>query len=64
VGGFVLGTRRRDESLVTAGVAVAVPIGDRWRLQGTFAGDLPFAGWGRNQLTGAGLTASLLRVWL
>lgn len=64
IGGFVLATRRRDEALVTAGAAVAIPIDDHWRVQGTLAGDLPFAGWGKNQLTGAGLTASILRVWM
>lgn len=64
VGGFVSAMRRRDEALVTAGAAVALPLGDDWRVQGTFSGDLPFSGWGRNQLTGAGITASLLRVWL
>ena len=64
IGGFVLATRRKDESLVTAGAAVAVPLDDHWRVQGTLAGELPFAGWGRNQLTGAGMTASILRVWM
>jgi hypothetical protein len=64
LGGFVLATRRRDEALVTAGAAVAIPLDDHWRVQGTLAGDLPFAGWGKNQLTGAGLTASILRVWM
>ena len=64
VGGFLTGMRRSDEKLVTAGGAVAVPIGDYWRAQGTLSGDLPFSGWGRNRLTGAGITASLLRVWL
>jgi hypothetical protein len=63
VGGFVSGTRRDDQALVTAGAAVAVPLGDHWRVQGTLAGDLPFAGWGKNQLTGAGGSAALLRVW-
>ena len=71
LGGFVLATRRKDEAtrskdeaLVTAGAAVAIPLDDHWRVQGTLAGDLPFAGWGKNQLTGAGLTASILRVWM
>ncbi len=64
VGAFVTAMRRSDEALVTSGAAVAVPLGDYWRVQGTLAGDLPFSGWGRNRLTGAGITASLLRVWL
>jgi hypothetical protein len=64
VGAFVSAMRRSDEKLVTSGAAVAVPLGDYWRAQGTLSGDLPFAGWGRNRLTGAGITASLLRVWL
>ncbi|HET6151247.1 MAG TPA: hypothetical protein VFH68_27165 [Polyangia bacterium] len=64
VGGFVLGTHRRDQSLVTAGAALAIPIDDHWRVQGTLSADLPFSGWGKNQLTGAGLTASILRVWM
>ena len=32
--------------------------------QGTLSADLPFSGWGRNHPTGAGITASVLRVWL
>jgi hypothetical protein len=64
LGAFFSAMRRSDQALVTGGAAVAVPLGDLWRVQGTLSADLPFAGWGRNQLTGAGLTASLLRVWL
>lgn len=64
VGAFVTAMRRNDEKLVTSGAAVAVPLGDYWRAQGTLSGDLPFSGWGRNRVTGAGITASLLRVWL
>jgi len=64
VGAFVTAMRRSDEKLVTAGAAVAVPLGDYWRAQGTLSGDLPFSGWGLNRSTGAGITASLLRVWL
>jgi len=64
IGGFVLGTHRRDQSLVTAGAALAIPIDDHWRVQGTLAGDLPFSGWGKNQPTGAGVTASILHVWM
>lgn len=64
IGGFVLGAHRRDQSLVTAGAAMSYPLDDHWRVQGTLAGDLPFPGWGKNQLTGAGLTASILRVWM
>jgi len=64
IGGFFLGTYRRDQSLVTAGAAVSYPLDDHWRVQGTLAGDLPFSGWGKSQLTGAGLTASILRVWM
>lgn len=64
IGAFVTAMRRSDEKLVTTGGAVAVPLGDYWRAQATLSGDLPFSGWGRNRLTGAGITASLLRVWL
>jgi hypothetical protein len=64
VGAYVLGTRRRDEKLVTAGAAIAIPLSDNWRVHGTLSDDLPFSGWGRNQLTGATVSASLLRVWL
>jgi hypothetical protein len=64
VGAFITAMRRSDEKLITTGAAVAVPLGDYWRVQGTLSGDLPFSGWGRNRLTGAGITASLLRVWL
>jgi hypothetical protein len=64
VGAFITAMRRSDEKLITAGAAVAVPLGDYWRVQGTLSGDVPFSGWGRNRLTGAGITASLLRVWL
>ncbi len=64
LGGFVTGMHRNDEALVTGGAAIALPFGDYWRVQGTLSGDLPFSGWGRNRPTGAGITASLLRVWL
>jgi hypothetical protein len=64
VGAFFTAMRRNDEALASAGAAVAVPLGDYWRVQGTLSGDLPFSGWGRNRLTGAGITASVLRVWL
>ena len=64
LGGFVLATHRSDQSMVTAGAAAAWPVNDLWRLQGTLSADLPFSGWGRQQPTGAGLTVSLLRVWL
>jgi hypothetical protein len=64
LGAFFSVMRRSDQGLVTTGAALAVPLGDYWRVQGTLSGDLPFSGWGRNQQTGAGLTASLLRVWL
>ena len=53
VGGFVLGTRGRDQSLVTAGVALAIPIDDHWRVQGTWRATA-LRGWGRNQ-SGAGV---------
>ena len=64
LGAFVQGTRRSDQALVTAGAAAALPVGDYWRVQGTLSGDVPLSGWGRLQTTGAGLTVSLLRVWL
>jgi hypothetical protein len=64
LGGFVQATRRSDQALVTAGAAAALPLGDYWRVQGTLSGDVPLSGWGHLQTTGAGLTVSLLRVWL
>jgi hypothetical protein len=64
VGAFVLASRRSDQALVTAGGAVAVPLGSAWRAQGTLSAELPFAGWGRQEPTGAALSLSLLRVWL
>ncbi len=64
VGAFVTAMRRSDEKLVTTGAAVAVPLGDYWRVQGTLSGDLPSRAGGAIGQTGAGITASLLRVWL
>ena len=64
VGAFVLASRRSDQALVTAGGAVAVPLGSSWRAQGSLSAELPFAGWGRQEPTGAALSLSLLRVWM
>ena len=49
---------------VTAGVAAAMPLAEVWRVQGTAATDWPISGLGRNQLAGAALSVSLLRVWM
>jgi hypothetical protein len=50
--------------LVTAGVAVAIPFWDAWRLAGSLFTDVPISGWGRNQNAGVGSSAALLRYWM
>jgi hypothetical protein len=49
--------------LATAGLAAMLPLGDRWRLQGSIESDLMISSFGRNQPAGAGFGASLVRVW-
>jgi hypothetical protein len=49
---------------ITAGLAAALPLADVWRVQGTASTDWPISGLGRNQLAGAGLSLSLLRIWM
>ncbi|HVU49692.1 MAG TPA: hypothetical protein VHL80_03335 [Polyangia bacterium] len=58
----------RDDStslrLTTLGAAGVLPIRDLWRVQGSAFLDVPIASFGRNEPTGFGMTASLVRVWL
>ncbi|MES1210446.1 MAG: hypothetical protein ABUS79_31285 [Pseudomonadota bacterium] len=50
--------------LTTAGVSGLVPIGERWRLQGTLYGDIPVDHFGRNEGAGAGVTVTLVHLWM
>lgn len=50
--------------LTTVGAAGLLPLGDVWRLQGALHTDVMISSFGRNQLAGSGLTASLIRVWM
>jgi hypothetical protein len=50
--------------LTTAGLSGLLPVGERWRLQGTLYGDLPLDHFGRNEAAGAGLTVALVRLWM
>lgn len=50
--------------LTTAGGAVVVPFRDVWRIQAAIFSDVMLTFFGRNELAGAGLNASLIRVWL
>jgi hypothetical protein len=50
--------------LTTLGAAGVLPIRDLWRLQGSAFLDVPITSFGRNEPTGYGVTASLVRVWL
>jgi hypothetical protein len=58
----------RDDSsslrLTTFGAAGVLPIRDLWRVQGAAFFDVPITSFGRNEPTGYGMTASLVRVWL
>ena len=51
-------------SLLTVGAAGTFSVSDHWRLQGTLSGNPPLTGAGRNQPTGAGLSLSIMRLWL
>lgn len=50
--------------LTTVGVSGLLPVGERWRLQGTLFSDLPAGAFGRNELTGGGLTVALVWLWI
>lgn len=50
--------------LTTAGGALVVPFRDVWRVQAAIFSDVMLTAFGRNELAGAGLSASLIRVWL
>ena len=50
--------------LTTAGLSGLLPVGERWRLQGTVFADLPVPALGRNEEAGGGLTAALVRLWM
>jgi hypothetical protein len=50
--------------LTTFGAAGVLPLRDLWRVQGSAFFDVPLASFGRNEPTGFGMTASLVRVWL
>jgi hypothetical protein len=76
-GGFAVATRQgagtvagatdsgSRSALVTCGAAVAAPLfGEVWRAQGTLSADVPLSGWGVSHATGAGLSLSILRVWM
>jgi hypothetical protein len=76
LGGFALGMHEGDGhdprgpiagsglSLMTAGLAVALPLGDSTRLQLTSSADVPLGGWGRNQTVGLGAAGTVLVYWL
>ena len=50
--------------LTTAGASGLLPVGERWRLQGTLFGDLPVAPLGRNEQVGVGGTVALVYLWM
>ncbi len=50
--------------LTTVGLSGLLPLGERWRLQGTIFADLPAAPFGRNEQAGGGLTVALVRLWM
>ncbi len=50
--------------LTTAGVSGLLPIGERWRLQGTLYGDVPLDHFGRNEEASAGVTVALVHLWM
>jgi hypothetical protein len=62
----VNGTRDPATSLrlTTAGAAAVLPFHDVWRIQGAIFSDVMISWFGRNEVAGAGLSASLIRVWL
>ncbi len=50
--------------LTTAGLSGLLPIGERWRVQGTLYGDLPVDHLGRNEQASAGVTVALVHLWM
>jgi len=50
--------------LTTAGLSGLLPIGQRWRLQGTVYGDVPLDHFGRNEQASAGITVALVHLWM
>jgi hypothetical protein len=50
--------------LTTVGASGLLPVGERWRLQGTLFGDLPVAPLGRNEQVGVGGTVALVYLWM
>ena len=50
--------------LTTAGLSGLLPLGERWRLQGTLFADLPAPPFGRNEEAGGGLTVALVWLWI
>lgn len=50
--------------LTTLGLSGLLPLGERWRVQGTLFADVPVAPLGRNEEAGAGLTLALVRLFL
>jgi hypothetical protein len=48
----------------TVGLAGVLPVGDKWRVQGSLFSDVMLSSFGRNQPAGYGLTVALVRVWL
>ncbi|MES1210053.1 MAG: hypothetical protein ABUS79_29305 [Pseudomonadota bacterium] len=50
--------------LTTVGLSGLLPIGERWRLQGTLYGDVPLDHFGQNEQAGAGVTVALVRLWM
>ncbi|HSS39394.1 MAG TPA: hypothetical protein VLT58_11545 [Polyangia bacterium] len=50
--------------LTTAGLSGLLPIGERWRLQGTLYGDVPLDHFGRNEQASGGVTVALVRLWM
>jgi hypothetical protein len=50
--------------LTTAGASGLLPVGERWRLQGTVFADLPWPPLGVNEQTGLGGTVALVHLWM
>jgi len=45
------------------GLAGAFPLAERWRLQGSLVGDLPFQSMGKNEPAGISLAVLVMRTW-
>jgi hypothetical protein len=50
--------------LTTLGASGLMPVGERWRLQGTVFADIPRAPFGLNEQAGAGVTVALVHLWM